>query len=196
MSKAYIAKRKAQRDSKINTTTGQSGFKAPDEDIVAMLSKPTWSVRSLLPPTTPSQTIPQKQLHHLLRLSALPLPKDQVEEDKMLTSLHSQLHFVGDIQSVDTTGVAPLVKIAEETEVSLRENTIGYEALKHILDKEVIIGRNKRRRRIRSDVNVDTKENWDVFKTANETVDVPGSGRYFVVRSGKGTSSVSGDSAT
>lgn len=165
----------------------------PDPDIIAMLSKSTWSVRSLLPPTTPTKTISQKELHHLLRLSALPLPKSQAEEDKMLDSLHSQLHFVGDIQSVNTDGIEPLVRIAEETEGAIRENTIGLEDLRHVLDKEIVVGRNKRRRRVRSEENVGKGEDWDVFKTASETVEVPGSGRYFVVRSGKGVPTASGD---
>ena len=163
-------------------------MKAPDEDIVAMLAKPTWSVRSLLPPDTPTQTITQKQLHHLLRLSALPLPKDQAEEEKMLESLHSQLHFVGDIQRVNTEGVEPLVRIAEETEAGVKENTIGLEDLRHVLDSEVVIGRNRRSRRVRAEGNVGEGEDWDVFKTASETIEVPGNGRYFVVRSGKGRS--------
>lgn len=102
----------------------------------------------------------------------------------MLQSLHSQLHFVGDIQSVDTEGVEPLVRIAEETEAGRKEATIGLDDLKEVLDREVITGRNKRRRRVR-DVAVGEGEDWDVFKPAGETVEVPGSGRYFVVRSGK-----------
>lgn len=107
----------------------------------------------------------------------------------MLESLHSQLHFVGDIQSVNTDGVEPLVRIAVETEEGIREKTIGLEDLKHVLDQEVVIGRNKRRRRVKGEVAAAATSSegveWDVFKTASETVEVPGSGRYFVVRSGK-----------
>jgi len=103
----------------------------------------------------------------------------------MLQSLHAQLHFVGDIQSVDTQGVEPLVRIAEETEAGRKEATIGLEDLREALDKEVVTGRNKRSRRVREEVSTGEGEDWDVFKTASETVEVPGSGRYFVVRSGK-----------
>ena len=103
----------------------------------------------------------------------------------MLQSLHSQLHFVGDIQSVDTEGVEPLVRIAEETEAGRIEATIGLEDLREVLDKEVVTGRNKRRRRVRDGKSVGKGEDWDVFMTASESVEVPGSGRYFVVRSGK-----------
>jgi len=174
-------------------STQPRGKVVPDPEIIAMLSKPTWSVRSLLPPTTPTKTITQKQLHHLLRLSALPLPKDQAEEEKMLDSLHSQLHFVSDIQSVNTEGVEPLVRIAEETEEAMKENTIGLEDLKHVIDDEIVVGRNRRRRRVRKEGIVGEGEDWDVFSTAGETVDVPGSGRYFVVRSGKGVPIASGE---
>ena len=92
--------------------------KAEHVDVEELLSKPTWSVSSLLPPKDPSPESPQissKQLHHLLRLSALPPPKDEAEEAKMLSTLSSQLHFVKDIQSVDTTGVEPLRSLRDET---------------------------------------------------------------------------------
>src|SRR6266516_5495727 len=64
-----------------------------------LLSKPSWSVRSLLPDsqTTSSPEVTPKQLHHLLRLSALPQPSSSEEETKMLQTLSSQLHFVMEI---------------------------------------------------------------------------------------------------
>ncbi|KAH9220792.1 hypothetical protein DL95DRAFT_519667 [Leptodontidium sp. 2 PMI_412] len=157
-------------------------------DIAALLSKPTWSVRSLIPSeSTPlsSEITPQK-LHHLLRLSALPLPKSPEEEASMLGTLHSQLHFVRDIQNVDTEGVEPLQSIRDETEEGIKDITIGLETLKEALAKEDIKGRNRRPRRRRDEMVDGTGvEDWDVLKTAGEKVETPG-GRFFIVRSGKG----------
>ncbi len=156
-------------------------------DIDALLSKPTWSVRSLLPDpvTPPSEEITPAKLHHLLRLSALPLPKSPKEEAEMLKTLHSQLHFVKDIQKVDTEGVEPLQSIRDETEEGVKDITIGMEELKEAFEKEEIKGRNRRPRRKRAEV-LDTYEveDWDVLGTAGETVEFAG-GKFFVVRSGK-----------
>lgn len=61
----------------------------PDE-LEELLAKPTWSVESLLPPKTRAPDAPEissKQLHHLLRLSALPLPETPEQEKKMLDTL-------------------------------------------------------------------------------------------------------------
>ena len=179
---------RAAVESKESTTHSEFDFNNPKNasDILDLLSTPTWSVRSLLPSEEPTEAITQSQLSHLLRLSALPPPSTDAETvNEMLKTFHSQLHFVKDIQSVDTEGVDPLVRIAEETEVGRREATIGLQDLKDALDKEVVIGRNKRRRRVRDEGTVEKGEDWDVFKTATETVEVPGAGRYFVVRSGK-----------
>lgn len=152
---------------------------APKIDIEALLSKPTWSVQSLLP--TESDTTPQitpAQLHHLLRLSALPQPKSPEEEAEMLKTLQSQLHFVKEIQSVDTTDVEPLQAIRDETEEAILENTIGVETLKEAFANEEVKGRNRRPRR-RRDFKVEKDaEEWDVLGTASRTV-----GKYFVVKS-------------
>ncbi|KUJ13275.1 uncharacterized protein LY89DRAFT_651393 [Mollisia scopiformis] len=157
-------------------------------DVEALLSKPTWSVRSLIPDDNvlPEDEITPEKLHHLLRLSALPLPKSSAEEAKMLKILHSQLHFVRDIQKVNTDGVEPLRSIRDETEEGIKEITIGMEQLKEAFAKEDIVGKNRRPRR-RRDIKVDTKgvEDWNVMGSAAETVEMNGS-RYFVVRSGKG----------
>ncbi|KAL3421903.1 duf726 domain protein [Phlyctema vagabunda] len=101
----------------------------------------------------------------------------------MLKTLHSQLHFVRDIQSVDTEGIEPLQSIRDETEEGIKEITIGLDTpeIKEALAKEDYKGRNKRPRR-RRDEKVDTKgvEDWDALSTAEKT-----EGRYFVVSSGK-----------
>ncbi|KAJ8112328.1 hypothetical protein OPT61_g5276 [Boeremia exigua] len=153
----------------------------PDE-LEALLAKPTWSVESLLPPKERAPDAPQissKQLHHLLRLSALPLPGTPEEEQKMLDTLAAQLHFVGEIQRVDTTGVQPLRAIRDETKAAEQEQTVGLDTLKEALAKEKSIG--KWHRRIQRDSTaVDAKdvEDWDVLGSAEKKV-----GKYFVVES-------------
>lgn len=152
-------------------------------DVKSLLSKPSWSVRSLLPSAsaTPSIEVTREQLRHLLRLSALPQPRDIDHEDEMLKTLHSQLHFVKALQTVNTEGVEPLVSIRDETPEAQIENTIGLETLKDALANEDIQGKNGRPRR-RRDMKVDTgdAEDWDVLGTASRKV-----GKYFVVDSKK-----------
>ncbi|KAH6645816.1 hypothetical protein BKA67DRAFT_86795 [Truncatella angustata] len=171
-----------------------------------ILSRPTWSVRSLLPPpSSPSSTTPSQQsqpnrkqeeeeekeeedeeitpstLLHLLRLSALPPPSSPEEQSQLLGTLRSQLHFVRNIQSIDTTGVTPLVSIRDETAEGVREQTVGLETLREALGEEHVIGHNKRPRRRRGEgnrVQIKGVEDWDVLKGASEKA-----GRYFVVRS-------------
>lgn len=158
-----------------------------------LLSKPTWSVQSLSPfkknhKNKPAEEVSVEQLHHLCRLSALPLPKTPEEEKKLLDTLHLQLHFLKHIQNVDTTGVEPLRSIRDETPEAEAEESIGLdtEEIKQALAKEEYEGRNKRPRR-RIDGVVDTRgvEDWDVTGTATENVEF-GGGKYFIVRSGKG----------
>ncbi|KAL4870137.1 hypothetical protein BDV12DRAFT_184727 [Aspergillus spectabilis] len=124
-----------------------------DTDIRTILAKPTWSVRSLLsdPTSKPSSpSITPAQLRHLLRLSALPQPSSQEEEQQMLETLESQIHFVRDIEKVDTTGVEPLQSIRDESPEAVRENTIGLERLKEAISKERVVGRNKKIQRVDS----------------------------------------------
>lgn len=105
----------------------------------------------------------------------------------MLETLHAQLHFVRDIQGVDTRGVEPLQSIRDETVEGREESSIGVEELREALEAEEIVGRNRRlRRKPGRGVKVDTKgvEDWDVLGTAGEVVE-NGLGRFFVVRSGK-----------
>lgn len=103
----------------------------------------------------------------------------------MLKTLHAQLHFVRDIQSVDTEGVEPLQSIRDESEEGIKEATIGMEHLKEAFLAEETKGRNKRPRRKR-DQPVDTKgvEDWDVLGGASKKVETP-FGQYFVVENGK-----------
>ena len=153
-------------------------------DVEALLSRPTWSVSSLLPPKDDSMRTPEissKQLHHLLRLSALPPPKDAEEEAKMLSTLSSQLHFVKEIQGVDTTGVEPLRSLRDETAAGQKEAELGMDAMKDALAEEEVRGKHHRRiRRMKNQALKKQEDDWDVLGTATRKA-----GRYFVVEGGK-----------
>ncbi|KAI1781033.1 hypothetical protein F4818DRAFT_24083 [Hypoxylon cercidicola] len=179
------------------TSSRQSSNAASPNDLATLISKPTWSVRSLLPSatSTASTTITPQTLHHLLRLSALPQPSSAEEESQMLSTLESQLGFVRAVREVDTAGVEPLRAIRDETEAGVREQTIGLEQLKEALAKEDVVGHARRPRRRRGGTgkkgeSVDPEvEGWDVLAGASETA-----GRYFVVRtasSGSGQTNIS-----
>ena len=145
-----------------------------------ILAKPTWSVRSLLSSSsTTDETITPTQLHHLLRLSALPLPKSKPEEDAMIATLQSQLRFVRAVQRVDTSGVEPLRAIRDETEQGLRESAVTLDKLRDLLDGETRVGHYQRPRRVKSKVESEA-ENWDPLATASRRA-----GRFFVVQSKK-----------
>ncbi|KAL1792342.1 hypothetical protein ACET3X_008849 [Alternaria dauci] len=153
----------------------------PDE-LEQLLAEPTWSVESLLPPTKRAPDAPQitsQQLHHLLRLSALPPPETPEQEQKMLDTLAAQLHFVGKIQEVDTTGVKPLRAIRDESKAAEEEQTITLETLKDALGKEKVVGQHhKRLQRDATPVDARDVEDWDVLGSAERK-----SGKYFVVES-------------
>lgn len=151
-------------------------------ELEQLLAEPTWSVESLLPPKTRAPDAPQvtsQQLHHLLRLSALPPPGTPEQEKKMLDTLAAQLYFVGKIQEVDTTGIKPLRAIRDETAAAEEEQKITLETLKDALAKEKVVGRHhKRIQRDNTPVNAKDVEDWDVLGSAERK-----SGKYFVVES-------------
>lgn len=97
----------------------------------------------------------------------------------MLRTLHSQLHFVRDVQSVDTTGVEPLRSLRDETTEGVAETTIGLQELQDALAKEIRFGHKQRPKRVRG-TKVDTAgiEDWDPLGTASRKA-----GKYFVVQS-------------
>lgn len=100
----------------------------------------------------------------------------------MLTTLSSQLHFVKDIQHVDTTGVEPLRSLRDETVRGEKEAELGMDALKEALQREEIRGKHHRRIRRRKGEDAQAShEKWDVLGSATKKM-----GRYFVVESGKG----------
>jgi Asp-tRNA(Asn)/Glu-tRNA(Gln) amidotransferase C subunit len=153
------------------------------QNIASMLAMPNWSVQSLLLDKTKSSTLPvnSEKLQHLLRLSALPQPASQSEETAMLRTLESQVHFVKEIQRVDTTGIKPLQSIRDESVQALNECSIGLDSLKEVMAKERVTGRRRRIQRIQS-----TKSDlpdamaWDgnALGSASNTM-----GKFFVVKS-------------
>jgi Asp-tRNA(Asn)/Glu-tRNA(Gln) amidotransferase C subunit len=168
-----------------------SGPAAPDnarvktwsaDDLGKLLAEPTWSVESLLPPATPGPDAPRvsaEQLHHLLRLSALPLPESPSHEAKMLDTLSAQLHFVGEIQQADTAGVKPLRAIRDETSIAEQEQTITMDTLKGAFAKEKVIGKHhKRIQRDTTPPDASHVEDWPVLASAERK-----KSKYFVVES-------------
>ncbi len=97
----------------------------------------------------------------------------------MLDTLTGQLHFVGKIQEVDTTGVKPLRAIRDETALVEEEQTITMETLKEALSKENVVGHHyKRIQRDTTPADAKDVEDWDVLGSAERKI-----GKYFVVES-------------
>ncbi|KAK6528397.1 hypothetical protein TWF281_009638 [Arthrobotrys megalospora] len=148
-------------------------YKPSEESLAyvrAILDKPTWSITELLPPSHPKSTsksppldpkdmVTPEKLRHLLRLSALPMPKDQKEEDEMIRDLNDQLYFVNKIKEVDVTGVEPLVAIRDESE----ERGITLEDIMQA-EKEL------------EGFGSMGAEEWDPLRASKQTI-----GKYFVV---------------
>jgi Asp-tRNA(Asn)/Glu-tRNA(Gln) amidotransferase C subunit len=156
-----------------------------NSEIDDLLSTPTWSVTSLLPTShqssrSPSVTI--NQLHHLLRLSALPKPESESEEREMLLTLSSQLHFVEEIQRVDTTKVEPLRAIRDETESAEKESEVTLARLQEAFAQEDLVGKHYKRIRRRQERPSlpENPEGWRPLDHAQSKV-----GKYFVVDSGQ-----------
>ena len=148
------------------------------KDIEQMLAEPSWSVNALFTsdhsPASESR-VSKKQLHHLLRLSALPLPANEAEEANMLKDLESQLQFVRAIQKADTDGVEPLVSLRDETVEAAKENEITVDTLKEDFAKEVVTGIRGRITRSGRAQKEDA-EDWDALACAPKTV-----GRYIAL---------------
>lgn len=105
----------------------------------------------------------------------------------MLKTLESQIHFVKEIQRVDTTGIEPLRSIRDESPAAVRESTIGLDQLKDALAKEHVSGRRRRIQRVQGEKN-DRPDGstWDgnALGSASKT-----KGPYFVVETGNGGAS-------
>ncbi|KAJ5129431.1 Aspartyl/glutamyl-tRNA(Asn/Gln) amidotransferase C subunit [Penicillium bovifimosum] len=182
---ARLAKSLRPSPFRLNATFTRSyPDKSDNASIESILGAPNWSVKSLLPDpaSKPPPSITPKQLHHLLRISALPQPIDQEEEQLMLDTLESQIHFVKEMQLVDTTGVEPLARIRDESPAAMEEAKIGLEQLKEALSREKVSGRRKRIERVpreRNDCPDGTA--WDGNALACATKKM---GKYFVVEIG------------
>ena len=153
------------------------------EAIHDFLSKPTWSVKELLnpPKQTQNSQISKDKLHHLLRLSALPLPASDAEESQMIKDLESQLHFVQAIRDVDTTGVEPLQSIRDETVEARDAATIGIDEVQAVFDSEIVIGKRGRiRTRKCAGTPEEQSDGVDLLAQAPKKL-----GRYVVIDSAK-----------
>ncbi|KAL9045666.1 MAG: hypothetical protein Q9214_001327 [Letrouitia sp. 1 TL-2023] len=150
------------------------------ERIRSFLGPPTWSTSDLVDSKDSIAQISPQQLHHLLRLSALPLPTSPAQERKMLAMLQSQLRFVRTIQEIDVDDVEPLQSIRDETAESRKEMEIGLEELKGEFEKEEVVGKRGRIRRKAEELVVEEDENWDVFAGVRRRV-----GRYIAVETDK-----------
>jgi Asp-tRNA(Asn)/Glu-tRNA(Gln) amidotransferase C subunit len=153
-------------------------YSSTNSDAAQLLSKPSWSVKSLLPNATSindEDKVGAEKLNHLLRLSALPLPTTAGEKQGMLDMLNSQLHFVRQIQEVDTSGVKPLQGIRDESAEATIETKITLESIKNELDREEAYTRYNRIRRAK-DTETPTESDWNVLGQTKRRV-----GRYFVV---------------
>jgi Asp-tRNA(Asn)/Glu-tRNA(Gln) amidotransferase C subunit len=155
--------------------------------------------------------ITSTKLHHLLKLSALPLPATPEEEARLLSDLRSQIHFVRELQSVDTKDVEPLVAIRDETHEAMEENQINLSDMQPFLEQEEKVGNNGTVRRKKTDLVAWAKEQQenkrlDEIERAEEEKDgvfrwdkLPPSGneagrrwgKYYVVKRGKRTSTTS-----
>ena len=98
----------------------------------------------------------------------------------MLSTLSSQLHFVKEIQKVDTTGVEPLQSLRDETAAGEQEAELGLEAMKEAFALEEVRGKHHKRIRRRNAGRVEKEDEWDVLGTAEKKVS-----RFFVVDGGK-----------
>ncbi|KAL8833267.1 MAG: hypothetical protein Q9170_004370 [Blastenia crenularia] len=182
-----------------------------------ILPRPTWSLQDLFAkkhqflasrkyafssnrkyfghPPDAIPTVSPKELHHLLRLSALPAPKDLAEEEMMLKDLQSQLRFVKAVQKIRIPiHVQPLQSIRDETEEGMREQEYTIESLAEEFAKEEVVGIRGRIRTKRAQNGENTakrneakdkgeqlkkekaKEKWDPLALAPRTV-----GRYIAV---------------
>jgi Asp-tRNA(Asn)/Glu-tRNA(Gln) amidotransferase C subunit len=153
-----------------------------------MLATPSWSVASLLSPRAKqadaAPPISPSQLRHLLRLSALSAPATAEEEESMMSTLVAQLHFVKEMQKVNTTGIKPLKAIRDETSQAEREQEVTLETLKDALAREEVVGKFYKRIRRKPDMASPNRlpEQCVPLQHAQRKA-----GKFFVVNSGKGS---------
>lgn len=141
---------------------------------------PTWSVQDIFGNRSKNAEpqVSDDELHHLLRLSALPIPKDLAEQQRMKNDLQSQLKFVRVIQELDISdSVKPLQSIRDETENGMKEQEITAETLADEFAKEEVVGSRGRIRRKEGMKSLEgEEEKWDPLALAPRTT-----GRYIAV---------------
>lgn len=101
----------------------------------------------------------------------------------MLRTLESQIHFVKEIQKINTTGVEPLVAIRDETTESIEEQTITLETLQPYLDKEQKVGANGTIRR-QKPAEMIRDSGWNPFEMGKGK-ETRRKGKYFFVKKQK-----------
>lgn len=99
----------------------------------------------------------------------------------MLRTLRTQLHFVRDVQSVATGGVAPLRAIRDETSAGAAEATVTADSLREALARESVMGYRRRPRRDRAGDRVRGEEEKMVEEATRERRER----RYYLVDTGK-----------
>lgn len=171
--------------SALAASSNTRDYGAPDDErvvVAELLERPTWSVVSLLSKNKNKNVVGDDSkitltlLRHVLRLSALPFPPSPEEQTSKLEALRTQLLFVRDIQSFDTTRVMPLQAIRDETHEGLKGQTIGVKQVQQTLLQEVSFGHNRRPRRTKVKLDESGIEDWDVLATASQRA-----GRHIVV---------------
>jgi hypothetical protein len=102
----------------------------------------------------------------------------------MMDTLAAQLHFVQEMQKVNTIGIEPLRAIRDETLAAEKEQEIGLETLKDALAQEEVCGKHYKRIRRKPETARSERQptDWNPLSHAQRT-----SGRFFVVDSGKGS---------
>ena len=100
-----------------------------------------------------------------------------------MDTLAAQLHFVKEMQKVDTTGIEPLRAIRDETKAAEKEQEVTLETLKDALAQEEVVGKFYKRIRRKAETTKPERQpkGWDPLSQAKRT-----SGKFFVVDSGKG----------
>lgn len=104
----------------------------------------------------------------------------------MLANLQSQVHFVKEVQKVDTTGVEPLVAIRDETDAAKEEDAITLDKLKPWLDQEEKVGVNGTIRRKKSQ-EPPQPLGWDPFDLGGTNRENKRMGKFFFVKKEKGS---------
>ena len=143
------------------------------KELKKLLSETSWSVKSLqgVPDSsTAPASVTREQLHHLLRLSALPIPESAEEETRMIKTLELQLRFVQAIQSVDAEGVPPLAAVRDETKSAIAERTVTLETLREDFEKEESTGVLRRIiRKRKAPSQSSDRHGWDPLESAPST---------------------------